>query len=710
MKKSSLFASVAAVGLTLSAAPVFAQGGPFADVPTDHWAYASVDKLQKKGIVIGYPDHTYGGKRAMTRYEFAVAIARLLEQLNTVQAPPPPDLSNYVTKDQLNNYALKSDLAGFATKDDVAQLRKLVSEFQTELTTLGVDIDAVKKRLDALEGRVSKIEDELKKMVHVSGDFNVYARANNRFKTNIDPSLGAGLTAISVRDADGNQVTGGQGSRGGLFADARVLQDLDLNIKAQVSDKAFFDSTINFGNYLSYLGSISSYSGVRSDRAVSQNGLYPGQLVSQDETTSIYKALIDVQTKLPAVGNVSFQAGRVPFQLTPYTLKLIDVDYYFDNGKTDSGNIPLDGIKGNLNLGPVGVTLFANKVDAIPFVSSVGLTNTGVYGLYAGAGQGAYGGPLKAQSVTVTDPYGRTVQTGNRPVGSLINPLSNGAMSVDQLAGVRATISRKSVGTLGATYEYMSGAATVSPETVGAVASGSDADKLSFDRVAVYGADFTGYFGSIGAFASYTKSDTGGNRVVNGFVDGKTQTKINKKNDALDAGLKFGNQSALDASIGYKHIGPYFGAPGSWGRVGSLTNPVDIVGPYGTLKYKFSKFVSAVGGVNLYKGTGDAVDNGGLSKDDKLTNYQVGLKYSLTQSGGIDLGVDYTQYNVLAADGISRVKPTEMFYNLGFGYLFTPQTSFKVVYQIINYDDKNSGFDTINGKGGVLTTAFTIHF
>jgi len=44
-----------------------AASGPFADVPADHWAYQSVDTLQKAGIVIGYPDGTYGGKRAMTR-------------------------------------------------------------------------------------------------------------------------------------------------------------------------------------------------------------------------------------------------------------------------------------------------------------------------------------------------------------------------------------------------------------------------------------------------------------------------------------------------------------------------------------------------------------------------------------------------------------------------------------------------------------------
>lgn len=52
---------------------------PFANVPLTDPAYHNIDVMQKAGIVIGYYDTgTYGGKREMTRYEFAVAIARLL--------------------------------------------------------------------------------------------------------------------------------------------------------------------------------------------------------------------------------------------------------------------------------------------------------------------------------------------------------------------------------------------------------------------------------------------------------------------------------------------------------------------------------------------------------------------------------------------------------------------------------------------------------
>ena len=46
-------------------APAFAQ--PFADVPTNHWAYDAIAELAAKGLVEGYPDGTFKGDRAATR-------------------------------------------------------------------------------------------------------------------------------------------------------------------------------------------------------------------------------------------------------------------------------------------------------------------------------------------------------------------------------------------------------------------------------------------------------------------------------------------------------------------------------------------------------------------------------------------------------------------------------------------------------------------
>jgi hypothetical protein len=51
------------------------------DVPRDHWAYNALDYLTERGVLEGYPDGFFKGDRTLTRYEFAQAIARLLDTI-----------------------------------------------------------------------------------------------------------------------------------------------------------------------------------------------------------------------------------------------------------------------------------------------------------------------------------------------------------------------------------------------------------------------------------------------------------------------------------------------------------------------------------------------------------------------------------------------------------------------------------------------------
>jgi len=697
--KKALLASAAIVSITLATAPAFAQG-PFADVPTDHWAYAAVDKLQKAGIVIGYPDMTYGGKRAMTRYEFAVAIARLLDKIPPAQNV---DLSGYVQRTELDDYAKKSDLAGLAKQSDVDELRRLVNEFQTELTTLGVDIDAIKKRLDALEGRVKAIEDELRR-VKINGTINLYGRANNRFRTGINNNLGAGNDATSVRDANGFEVTGGAGSRGGILQDARVLHDVDLGVTTQLSNVATAEAVINYGNYLPFLNGIASIqprTSFRSDRVAA--GLYPGQRVNQDQDFTVYKAQISVNT-----GPVKLTAGRMPMQINPYTLKLVDADYYFYNAKTDLGDIPLDGARAEFRVGPVGIMAFGAKVDPIKYVSNQGFNENGDrnYGLYAGAAYGAYNGfqgrgGLSALSRTSVTSNGRTYLTGNRPIGSLITPETNGAMGVEQIAGARGVLSNRRFGTLGVSYLYMSGNQAFAP----VAGANGDLQNRSFNRVQVFGLDGAVAFGGgLDAGAFYTETDTFGDS----FNDLDTSRRRSDDNAALDIFGHFA-RGAFDISGGYRSIGAYYGAPGYWARIGSITNPVDIEGGYGRIGYKLSNQIGLLAEVQIYNGTGDAVNNGGLSDDDRINNYRGGIKYALGSTSGIDTGVEVTQFDISNGTG-GRVKPSEYLWNLGYGYSFSANSAVKVGYQYIQYFDRGSGFDTAQGAGGVATTQFTVKF
>src|SRR5262245_45330662 len=150
MKKLALLAG--AVAIMAFARPALAQG-PFADVPTDHWAYDAVNELASRGIVNGYPDGTFGGKRALTRYEFAVAIQRMLQDVQrkidavkTGPTTPTTAPSGGVSEDRVKEI-IDERLKNVPTREevdklrsDVDQLRRLMQEFQDTLAALGTDV------------------------------------------------------------------------------------------------------------------------------------------------------------------------------------------------------------------------------------------------------------------------------------------------------------------------------------------------------------------------------------------------------------------------------------------------------------------------------------------------------------------------------------------------------------------------------------------
>ena len=85
MRKVVWFHFLAGAALALSVMgvkPAAAQEVP-KDVPITHWAYDAVRELARLGIIEGYPDGTFKGKQPMTRYEFAIAVYRLLEAIRT---------------------------------------------------------------------------------------------------------------------------------------------------------------------------------------------------------------------------------------------------------------------------------------------------------------------------------------------------------------------------------------------------------------------------------------------------------------------------------------------------------------------------------------------------------------------------------------------------------------------------------------------------
>jgi hypothetical protein len=129
--------------------------------PTD-WAFQALQSLvERYGCIAGYPDGTFRGSRAMTRYEFAAGMNACLDRVNELIA---------------------AGLADAVTREDLATLQRLQEEFAAELATL-------RGRMDGLEARTAELE---------ANQFSTTTRL-------------VGRTVFSLADAfdDGGYLTGG---------------------------------------------------------------------------------------------------------------------------------------------------------------------------------------------------------------------------------------------------------------------------------------------------------------------------------------------------------------------------------------------------------------------------------------------------------------------------------------------------------------------
>lgn len=86
MRKKGLAALLAGLMVLALSVPALAQQRPFPDVPASHWAAESVELLRAAGLVIGYPDGEFKGNRQLTRYEWAMIVARLVDRLDAMVA------------------------------------------------------------------------------------------------------------------------------------------------------------------------------------------------------------------------------------------------------------------------------------------------------------------------------------------------------------------------------------------------------------------------------------------------------------------------------------------------------------------------------------------------------------------------------------------------------------------------------------------------
>jgi hypothetical protein len=142
------------------------------DVQPNDWAFQALQSLvERYGCIAGYPNGTFRGNRALSRYEFAAGLNACLDRVNELIATATADLT---------------------TKQDLATIQKLQEEFSAELVTLRGRVDTVEAKTAELEANQFSTTTKLQgQVVAVVSDVLTNKTVNNADITGKNTTLGS---------------------------------------------------------------------------------------------------------------------------------------------------------------------------------------------------------------------------------------------------------------------------------------------------------------------------------------------------------------------------------------------------------------------------------------------------------------------------------------------------------------------------------------
>ena len=617
--------------------PAFAQPQGYSDVPENHWAYEALVRLKREGLLVGYPDGEFKGRRLTTRYELASAIYAVYTNLKNItdsldsqikalqagQGGNPADLD--ALRQQIA--ALQADvnqLKGYG--DEIATLRRLTDSFQKELQSLGVDVEALKRDLADLANRVSTLEKK-RPAIEFSGDANLFVSAGFGENGGVGVNQDGRVFGFSAA---------GQNAAG--IEDLSVLHDLGLSFKGTNELGPQFKGTVVIGN---------AYNSPSGAGLGSQN-LYSAFVNTQytEGDTSIFLQNLEVSfpTRFAGVG-VAARIGRLGYKASPMILQRPDTTSFYKNDRWDNGLYAVDGAELGLDFGGGKLTGIIGRTN----IQDTTNNGIGFQNLIVGAEQSGYNGNGSF--------------LGYQGVGNVLFP---GGMQVERIQGLNfATNFGNGNGTINASYLLLD---------ANQYSGFSTTTNRFINRASVFGGNIDYTFGRINVGGSFGEMD---------YADDDNSAFNANNNKYFEAhggysGPKFG------LTGGYRHIEAQYQAPGDWGRYGLIRNPTNVEG------YNINGSLAVTGALKLTGGY-ENLDQM-LGGDGNIEKYTVGLGYDLPSGVKLFGGYENTRFDGFAAGGT----PEYSFVTAGVGYNFASNSSFTFQYQ---YADVDNDFVIGNNRG-----------
>lgn len=351
-----------ALSVVLGAAlviPAIAQDA-FPDTPENHWAYEALREMKNNGLLVGYPDGLFRGQRPASRYEMAVAIHATYKHLKNIAdgldgrindlkrqvdgIRPGTSGVSQADFDNLKNALsqLQSQVGNMrAWGDDIANLKRLAATFERELSSMGVDVEALKKGMSDLADRVGALE-KRKLPVDIHGDVNFFGIGGY----SDSPEFG-----VTV---DGRPTGWGRGSKSGLpvgaTEDMSIFHEAAVTLSGTNDEGPKWGGTIVFGNMLEGFGN--------------QSELWSGSPFNDSGSSDVYIQNAWVKFDTSLVGqNFGATIGRIEKKVGPYIFQRIDNTPYFANERWDNRHYSFDGADLSFKFGQANLDVFGGRTS-----------------------------------------------------------------------------------------------------------------------------------------------------------------------------------------------------------------------------------------------------------------------------------------------------------------------------------------------------------
>lgn len=338
----------------------------FIDVPTDHWAYEAVNKLVSEGAITGYPDETFKGQNNLSRYEIAVIISRILNEIEKERAliiKKTKDDSLSIDEKIEVNEIIKSIVTKNTGKnlseeeaDEACKIvRALTSEFSSELKEIGVTVDNLVIEVEELKKEVEDLKEKPQDRVNFSGTINtIYEYADYGNSTSKNALIGENelypgvYTYSGILDDYKTKL-----NREDFISESALYQEINLKMNTNINDINFnfvLGGLINTltkttGNY----GTTSDIKDLKLDEATLRfsKGAYDISLGSLSMFMKEDYFINYYNNKIPSMEGISINGSVADANLSAFVV-----------GKKDDNDSKYYGLKISKN---IGKTNFAGK-------------------------------------------------------------------------------------------------------------------------------------------------------------------------------------------------------------------------------------------------------------------------------------------------------------------------------------------------------------